>query len=79
MSVNMFTNISVKIPVFSGYDAAHEKMVVLATGLDSYTSPVQMKETLDSLGNHRTASPKKVSPKNLFPFPNFFELNKCIY
>ncbi|CAN7981202.1 unnamed protein product, partial [Ixodes pacificus] len=45
--------------VFSGYDAAHEKMVVLATGLDSYTSPVQMKETLDSLGNHRTASPKK--------------------
>ncbi|XP_075549175.1 protein turtle homolog B-like isoform X2 [Dermacentor variabilis] len=45
--------------VFSGYDAAHEKMVALAAGMDSYTAQLPLKESLESLGNHRTASPKK--------------------
>ncbi|XP_077483340.1 protein turtle homolog B-like isoform X3 [Amblyomma americanum] len=45
--------------VFSGYDAAHEKMVALTTGMDSYSAPLPLKESLESLGNHRTASPKK--------------------
>ncbi|KAL3221445.1 hypothetical protein MRX96_029435 [Rhipicephalus microplus] len=45
--------------VFSGYDAAHEKMVALASGMDAYTAQLPLKESLESLGNHRTASPKK--------------------
>ncbi|XP_077562296.1 protein turtle-like isoform X2 [Haemaphysalis longicornis] len=45
--------------VFSSYDAAHEKMVALTAGMDSYATPLPLKESLEALGNHRTSSPKK--------------------
>lgn len=45
--------------VFAGYDAAREKMIVLSSGMDSYSSSVPVKGCLDNFGNHRTGSPKK--------------------
>ncbi|XP_064469303.1 neural cell adhesion molecule 1-like isoform X2 [Ornithodoros turicata] len=45
--------------IFSGYDVATEKVMSLTAGTDTYTVAAPLKESLESLGSHRTSSPKR--------------------
>ncbi|KAL1441314.1 hypothetical protein MTO96_008726 [Rhipicephalus appendiculatus] len=54
--------------VFSGYDAAHEKMVALASGMDAYTAQLPLKET-GRLWQRRGARLRTPSCRSPRPWP----------